>query len=328
MHVKNSADYPGDQSMRRGFVHLDLQLAVVWLLAAAVVIGLLWSVVLSKLDNDKKVLEENATRQVISISRAYAQYLTRTVEQMDQLTQQIKYGWEKSRGMLTFEEMSNKGLLSIPQFASVSIYNREGKPVTTTIPVKRAFTVTDREYFQFHKENRANVMRIGQPVIGRLSGKKIIQITRRLEKQNGEFDGVLLIGLSPEFFSLFSDDPILGHEGILAFVGEDGVERMSKLSSEQVDIPNLLAMPVGEGNEAYDLLPGPHLFSDGKVRFTATDRVQNYPFYALVGLSQEDVLVPYERNRALYYRIGIAASGIVLLLTFGAMLMSMRLSWR
>jgi diguanylate cyclase (GGDEF)-like protein len=161
-----------------------------------------------------------------------------------------------------------------------------------------------------------------------LSGKKIIQITRRLEKQNGEFDGVLLIGLSPEFFSLFSDDPILGHEGILAFVGEDGVERMSKLSSEQVDIPNLLAMPVGEGNEAYDLLPGPHLFSDGKVRFTATDRVQNYPFYALVGLSQEDVLVPYERNRALYYRIGIAASGIVLLLTFGAMLMSMRLSWR
>lgn len=329
MPVKNSANYPADRpATRSSLINPDLRHVIGWLLTALILIALLWSVVLSKLENDKQVLEENALKQAISISKAYAQYLTRTVEQLDQLTKQIQYGWEKSNGYLTFEQMTKSGLLSIPQFSSVAVYDEQGRPVTTTIPVKKIFTVTDREYFKFHKENSINIVRIGKPTIGRLSGKKVIQITRRLEKPNGDFAGVLVMGVAPEFFSLFLDDPMLGHGGILAFIGEDGVERMSKLSSEQVDTPALLAMPVGTGNEGNGLAPGAQLFSDGKVRFTATEKLNNYPFYALVGLSREDVLLPFERDSALYRKIAIAVSVVVVLFSLFAMLMTIRLRWR
>jgi diguanylate cyclase (GGDEF)-like protein/PAS domain S-box-containing protein len=168
-------------------------------------------------------------------------------------------------------------------------------------------------------------MQIGQPVIGRMSGKKIIQITRRLEKENGQFAGVLVIGIVPDYFTLFSDDPILGKGGILAFVGEDGIERMSKLSREQVDSPTLLAMPVGGGNEIGSIQPGAHLFSDGKIRFAATEKIVGYPFYAMVGLSRDDVLLPYQRNRIMYMRIGIVSTAVTLLFAFAATLMSLRL---
>ncbi|HWT71567.1 MAG TPA: EAL domain-containing protein [Oxalicibacterium sp.] len=314
--------------MPNGFARLDLQLVACWALVALLLIGLLWSAIFSKLDSDRKMLEETASRQALSISQAYAQYLARTLEQLAQLSKQIKYGWEKSGGTASLEEMSRKGVFDIPQFASVAIYDAAGKPVTTSIQVRRPFTITDREYFQFHKTHRENVMRIGPPAIGRLSGKKIIQITRRLEKVNGQFAGVLVIGIVPDYFTLFSDDPILGKGGILAFVGEDGIERMSKFSREQIDSPSLLAMPVGDGNEIGSVQPGAHLFSDGKTRFAATEKIAGYPFYAMVGLSRDDVLLPYQRNRTMYMRIGFASTAIILLFAFAAALMSLRLIWR
>ena len=330
MPVKKSVSHPLGNLHRppQGLARLELQILACWLLAAVVLLGLLWSAIFSKLESEKKFLEEDAVRQAISISHAYAQYLTRTIEQMDQLTKQIKYSWERSGGTLTFEEMQAKGLLNMPEFTSVSIYDTAGKVVTTTIAVHKEFTVADREYFSFHRNNRKDVMRIGAPTIGRMTGRRIIQLTRRLENRDGSFAGVLVVGVSSDFFTLFSDDPILGKEGILAFVGEDGVERMSKLGSAQVDSPSLLAMPIGEGNELGGLKPGRHLFSDGRVRFAAAQKISGYPFYAMVGLSRNDILAPYERNRALYTRIGVTASIVVLLFSMIAMLMSMHLIWR
>lgn len=129
--------------------------------------------------------------------------------------------------------MSMEGTLNIPQFASFAIYDDNGIAVTTTIPFTKKFTIVDRDYFQFHKTNPSNALRIGTPTIGRLSGKKIIQVTRRIEKDGGKFGGMLVMGIAPEFFTLFSDDQVLGENGILAFVGEDGIERMSKVGNEQ-----------------------------------------------------------------------------------------------
>ncbi|HTH44179.1 MAG TPA: EAL domain-containing protein [Oxalicibacterium sp.] len=328
MSITKFAQLQCDSPAPNGFARLDLQLVASWTAVALLLIALLWSAIFSKLDSDRKSLEETAGRQAVSISRAYAQYLTRTIGQLSQLSKQIKYSWEKSRGMASFEEMSRKGLFDVPQFASVAIYDTEGKPVTTSIPMRRPFTVADRGYFKFHKTHREDLMLIGQPVIGRMSGKKIIQITRRLEQDDGRFAGVLVIGIVPDYFTLFSDDPILGKGGILAFVGEDGIERMSKLSREQVDSSTLRAMPVGEGNGVGNVRPGPHLFSDGKIRFAATEKIAGYPFYAMVGLSRDDVLLPYERNRAMYMRIGFASTAIILLFAFAAALMSLRLVWR
>ena len=311
-----------------GFARLDLQILACWLLAALLLIALLWSVIDSRLNNDRKILEEAGSRQAISISHAYAQYLNRSIEQLAQVSNQIKYGWEKSGYKATLEEMSRNGALNIPQFTSIIIYDANGKPLTSSIPVKPGLNVADRDYFRFHKARRQNLMRIGAPLHGRVSGKTIIPVTRRMEKEDGGFAGVLVMAVLPDFFTLFSDDPILGREGILAFIGEDGIERVSKLSREQLDSPSQLAKPLGQGNALSGLKPGAYLFSDGKIRFAAAEKVDHAPFYAMVGLSRDDILRPWKRNRLLYDRIGIAGSVLIMLFALLAAAMSLRLAWR
>lgn len=319
-----SGAYPRNRMSRDDYIRRNLHFIVLWSLFAVLLTLLLWGVMFSKLDSDKKQLEENALKKSASISKAYAQYLTRTVEQLDILAKQVKFGWEKSNGSLSFEKMSMEGVLNIPRFASAAIYDENGMPVTATLPMGNKFNVLDREYFQFHKANRSTALRIGTPTIGRLSGKKIIQVTLRIEKDGGKFGGVLVLGIAPEFFTLFSDDQVLGERGILAFIGEDGIERMSKVGNEQRDTSPLSAQKIDTELASR----ATHLFPDGRMRFIATHKLIGYPFFALVGLDQQDVLQPYERNLLMYRKIGIAGTIVFFLFSLIAMWMSIRLAWR
>lgn len=311
--------------MTRGsYVRRNLRFMILWPLAAVLLTLLLWGVMLSKLASDKKQLEENALRKSAAISKAYAQYLTRTVEQLDLLARQIKFGWEKSNGSLSFERMNLEGALNVPRFGSAAIYDENGIPVTGTIPLGKKVGVADREYFQFHKNFKSESLRIGTPTIGRLSGKKIIQVTLRIEKDGGKFGGVLVMGVPPEFFTLFSDDQVLGENGILAFIGDDGIERMSKVGNEQRDSSPLSAQKFDPNIDTRNV----YLFPDGKTRFISTHTLNGYPFFALVGLDQQDVMQPYQRNLVMYRKIGIVGSIVIFLFAFIAMWMSMRLAWR
>ena len=157
-------------------------------------------------------------------------------------------------------------------------------------------------------------MRLGTRTIGRLSGREIIQATRRIDKPDGSFGGVLVMGISPEFFSLFSDDPVLNQGGILAFIGNDGVERLWKTGgrphSTDTDNASAPAMP------------------DAKRYFIATQPLDGYPFIALVGLDREQILVPYERNVEMYHHIAVAGSLVLLFFAIVSTWMSIRLNWR
>src|SRR5690606_4215140 len=94
----------------------------------------------------------------------------------------------------------------------------------------RQFTISDREYFRIHRANPDGELLLGTRTVGRLSGREIIQATRRIDKSDGSFGGVLVMGVAPTFFSLFAGDPVLDKGGVLAFLGEDGIERMWQAS--------------------------------------------------------------------------------------------------
>lgn len=58
----------------------------------------------------------------------------------------------------------------------------------------------DRSFFIYHKENKSQQIFIGQPVVSRTNGKWVITISRRLETQTGDFNGVVVVTLGIENF--------------------------------------------------------------------------------------------------------------------------------
>ncbi|MCX7290363.1 MAG: signal transduction protein, partial [Janthinobacterium sp.] len=110
---------------RADFFKANLRLILAWPLLGLVLCAVLWTATLLQLEAEKKVAQQQALDSVSSLSKAYGQYLLRTLEQMDQLTLQLKYEWENSRGQLRLDQLKTQGMYALPQFAIVAILDRK-----------------------------------------------------------------------------------------------------------------------------------------------------------------------------------------------------------
>jgi len=70
--------------LRRNFLRLLL-----WPAAALLLASLLWALTLSEIQDDRATVGNNATRQMASLSRGYAEQLLHTVEQIDHITRNV-----------------------------------------------------------------------------------------------------------------------------------------------------------------------------------------------------------------------------------------------
>ncbi|WP_234814667.1 EAL domain-containing protein [Noviherbaspirillum denitrificans] len=293
---------------------------------------LLWFSLLSKSADDRHTAERLAMQETRTLATAYAQYLTRAIEQIDQLTLLVRYEWENSQ--LSLEALAEQGLFPIDRYALVTVIGPHGRPVTGNRPLGQLPPlVTDREYFIFHRDNRSRDLRIGAPSTGRVSGKTVIQFTRRLEKADGSFDGVVLVSVEPVSFSSFYDGSGLGKSGLLAFIGTDAVLRMASIGdigrkTATYDAGALQKIPALDKIDGSSALLGPHWFADGHARFASMVALETYPLVAMVGLSEEEQLAAYWQTHRSNMTIGAAGTAILFLFALVATLLSARLAWR
>ncbi|MBV9190237.1 MAG: hypothetical protein JOZ85_07125 [Betaproteobacteria bacterium] len=90
------------------------------------------------------------------------------------------------------------GIVDMRVFPSASIIDSSGKVVYSTNSV-RGFDVSDRDYFRFHATTAGDELRIGTPTTGRVMGRAVMHVTRRVSGPNGEFRGVVMIAVTPEY---------------------------------------------------------------------------------------------------------------------------------
>ena len=70
----------------------------------------------------------------------------------------------------------------------------------------------DRDYFQAHKARAGLGLYIGQPVVSRLTGERMLPFSRRINKPDGTFGGVVLGSLKLSYFTRLFSQIDLGRE--------------------------------------------------------------------------------------------------------------------
>lgn len=312
------------------FMRANLRSIIIWPVAFVLLSGVLCISLFIKLEADKKNLQTNGLKEVTLLSRAYAQQLTQTIEDLDQLLMVISNYWEQSKGTFRFEDMKKSGAFTAKQFTAVTIFDQNGIPVTSTVPLHTIPTIKDQPYFEFHKNNNSDAMRINTPTVTQTTGKWAIHLSRRLSRPNDEFDGILVLAIEPEYFAGFMDAFALHETGLLAIVGNDGAVHVTRVGSriEQGEKAASLKIPVSELGESAGLIQNEAWFSDNKARFVAAHPLKSYPLIAMAGLEQKEVLRSYEHSRALYEQVAIG--GILALALSAAALtwMSIRMAWK
>lgn len=259
---------------------LALLLAVGW-----------WWVAIAKARTETSDAEQAALKEMRVYAEAYAQYLTRSIGQMDQITMQLKQSWEQSQGGLQLETLKQAGMFMDPAFVGVSIVDQRGHVASATGRLASKTSAAQADYFLFHKNNNSTALRIDVPQGEQHERQSVVQFTRRLDGPDDEFRGVVILMVDAGFFTSYFSPRTLGKFGAVAMVGEARL-RLEQHGGEVLqpsDTSLFTDLPLIAPTEGAQAMPGA-AFSDGRARSVGWRHSLAYPVAALVCIAQEDVL--------------------------------------
>jgi methyl-accepting chemotaxis protein len=179
----------------------------------------------------------------------------------------------------------------------------------------------DREHFRVHVNSKSDELFIGQPVLGRASGKQSIQVSRRLRKPDGSFDGVLVASIDPNFAEQFHQSIELGDHSTISMRGLDGVIRAAYgFSTQLTNTTPVISQTLARA-------PRGNYWSGGNVdginRLVSYQSVAGYPLTIAVGEAESHVFADYERHRIIYFVIVTVLTLLVMI----AIIISVRRHW-
>ncbi len=141
---------------------------------------------------------------------------------------------------------------------------------------------------------------IGKPVLGKVSGKWTIQLSRRIDASDGRVLGVIVASLDPLYFEDLYRGVSLGAQGGVTLIGSDLTIRARVIGERSVGMGTTLK--VGDAGSPLVQATGAYTIAsrvDGVLRMFAYRRVADYPLYVLVSRSVDEALGEWRDTRAM-----------------------------
>jgi diguanylate cyclase (GGDEF)-like protein len=184
----------------------------------------------------------------------------------------------------------------------------------------RKANYADREYFRAHRTDRGVGLFIGAPIVSRLTGERTLPFTRRIDKADGTFGGVVLGTLKLSYFARLFDRIALGGKGAINLFHTDGT-RIMRYPYAEADIGVNIS-----GTRNFERFVRENSGSfvgvavrDSVERLYTFTRIGALPLILSVSLGSDDVEGEWRRKAIAISAIvaGLCAMTIALLLLFG-----------
>ena len=136
---------------------------------------------------------------------------------------------------------------------------------------------SDRRYFTYHRDTPGSALRINEPLQSRLTGRSTIILSKRIDRQDGSFAGVLTAAIDSDYFNHFYRTFQLGPDGSISLLRNDGVvlirwpasDRSTNLSGTDLFSKHLKQNSVG-----YYKIISPF---DGIEKYIGYEKTPHYP---------------------------------------------------
>ena len=255
----------------------------------------------------------DAQRDARGLARVFDEHAVRTIEAADQAVTYLRYRYDAMGRALNIREDLRNGLNPANLYNLFTIVDAHGDTVLSSQPFKPT-NLSDREHIRVHMQHDTGGLFISKPVLGRVSKKWSIQMTRRINDADGLFKGVVVVSMDPYYFTRLYDEVDLGERSSIAMIGTDGVVRARRVGGidsvgQYLGASALFAQMQGRDRGTF-IERSP---VDGVLRYYAFEKLAGYPLYMLVGLDSDAVLAEYvsRRNQSLLLA-GVSTAAIML----------------
>jgi len=302
-------------------------LDVRWLLAlfAGLLLSGIWSMTLWQLDQDSRQAGDSASRDARDLVLLFREHASRTIAAADQAVMFLRerYNQEGLRLDMAQELKTNLGTSDL--YHLYSIVDTKGDVVLATTPFKPV-NLSDRPHIRVHLQRRPDTLYISVPVLGRVSHQWSLQLTRRINKPDGSYNGVVVVSMDPNYFTRLYREVDVGRLGTIALVGEDGVVRARRVGDQDSIGQDVSGSRLFAAMRSQRTGSGQFVGAiSGRERYFSFARLGDLPLYALVGLDKEEVMANHAQHRSQTVRLAGITSAIVVAFTGGLIFLIGRL---
>jgi len=262
-------------------------------------------------------VQQDAIQHASNLSRAFEEHLIATLSDVDHTLQVVRGAYQRNPEKFDLTEWAKQEhALSDPAFQIVLIGPDGFMRSTTADPQSARLDLSDREHFRVHIDARDDKLFISKPLIGRVTGRPALQLSRRISAADGSFAGVVVISLDPGHFTKFYDSIDIGREGTIRVVGTDGIVRALGSEKRQNDgyvgsnlVGSTLLAEAAVRPAGWYLTRSRR--NDGVRRLVFYRSLRDFPLIVAVGLGTNELFAAVNAKRTDY---NIVASGLTLLI--------------
>jgi signal transduction histidine kinase/ActR/RegA family two-component response regulator len=190
----------------------------------------------------------------------------------------------------------------LPELDGIRVTDEAGNvKYGTRVPVGNLVNSADRDYFRRHLEDPHAGLVIAKPVFGRIAGKWIVIIARRVNKPDGAFAGIAFGALPLEYFSRIFSTFGIGKHGAISLRDSD-IAVIARYPE-----PDGVGSAIGKKNVSNTLLeclkanPDSGTYSaevklDHIMRAISYRKTPRYPLYIFVGQATYDYLAVWRKE--------------------------------
>ncbi|WP_374302732.1 PAS-domain containing protein [Ferrovibrio sp.] len=238
------------------------------------------------------MMEEHASRSFSAVDIFLLNY-TETLSGMA--------GTQNFHSLAALRERMNSRLAEMPQVRAFLALDDAGNSILDSASLQpRPFNAADREYFTVHRERSHAGLFIGEPMQNRLTGLWTLNVSRRFNKPDGSFGGIIVAAVDPEYFMSFYREAAITPDNSLTLHHANGF-RIARIPETGPGIgSSTQGIPLFSGQ--YDNVDaGLYLTSglpDGVRRYLAFRRVPGFPLIVAAGVSRDTLLSSWRENLA------------------------------
>jgi signal transduction histidine kinase/ActR/RegA family two-component response regulator len=280
------------------------------------VICLLWAGIGLNLRHEYDHAEQEALHDTANLAHAFEENITRTIEGVDQALLFMRAARQYGTAGLGLGHWADTRPLLGDLHVQMGISDRNGNVIWSNLTSEPTrVNIADREHFQAPKNSSEDKLFISKPVVGRISGTRTIQFSRKLLAADGSFNGVAVVSLDPDYLSRFYRSISIG-DGSILLTRTDGLILARSPNSNTVPewLPHYATLRVLHATENGSFRGESSI--DRVERIFSSRRLRNYPLTVTVGLATKDVFAPFIRSARIYVSAGAALSIAIIVVGF------------
>ncbi len=292
---------------------IDLPHFFAWLVAVLAVLQVLL-VAQHMVESERQTSELSIQRDLSNLSRLTQEHANRTLTAADQALRLLGVLYLRDGSALDLPALGRQRVIDVGIFHQFGIIDAQGIDRLSNLPNTLALDWSDRDYFQVHANGNADALFVSKPVLGPVSKKWTIQLTRRITQPDGSFAGVAVVSVATDYFTDFYASLALGSTGAAALIGRDGVVRARRCTvSEGVGVAVqqsevLPRLNAGQADGFVELVSP----VDQIARMVSYRQLPDFPLYVTVGLGMQEVHAPMAATARTHRLLAALAAGLLL----------------